>query len=110
MPIITLEQNLESLLNNSFGEAAQSKDSFLEPKLVDALVSSIANEKYETEEKGFPSVLVVSPTIRPWLSRLLRQRLGNLSVLAYSEIPDDQEIRVIGRVGIQANEPQEAAA
>jgi len=73
-------------------------------------VSSIANEKYEAEEKGFPSVLVVSPTIRPWLSRLLRQRLGNLSVLAYSEIPDDQEIRVIGRVGIQANEPQEAAA
>lgn len=110
LPIITLEQNLESLLNNSFGEAAQSKDSFLEPKLVDALVSSIANEKYEAEEKGFPSVLVVSPTIRPWLSRLIRQRLGNLSVLAYSEIPDDQEIRVIGRVGMQANEPQEAAA
>jgi flagellar biosynthesis protein FlhA len=110
LPIITIEQSLENLLNNSLGESAQTKDTFLEPKLVDALVNSIANEKHEAEEKGFPSVLVVSPTVRPWLSRLLRQRLGNLSVLAYTEIPEDQEIRVIGRVGIQMNQPHEAAA
>ena len=110
LPIITIEQSLENLLNNSLGESAQTKDTFLEPKLVDALVNSIANEKHEAEERGFPSVLVVSPTVRPWLSRLLRQRLGNLSVLAYTEIPEDQEIRVIGRVGIQMNQPHEAAA
>jgi flagellar biosynthesis protein FlhA len=110
LPIITIEQNLENLLNNSLQESAQSKEAFLEPKLIDALVDSIATEKHEAEEKGFPSVLVVSPTIRPWLSRLLRQRLGNLSVLAYTEVPEDQEIRVIGRVGIQMNQPHEAAA
>ena len=63
LPIITIEQNLENLLNNSLQESAQSKEAFLEPKLIDALVNSIATEKHEAEEKGFPSVLVVSPTI-----------------------------------------------
>jgi hypothetical protein len=36
--------------------------------------------------------------------------LWNLSVLAYTEIPEDQEIRVVGKVGIQANHAQEVAA
>jgi flagellar biosynthesis protein FlhA len=54
--------------------------------------------------------MVVSPKIRPWLSRILRQRLGNLSVLAYTEIPEDQEIRVIGRVGIQDEQQNQVAA
>jgi flagellar biosynthesis protein FlhA len=110
LPIITLEQSLEQLLNNALKEGSQSRDAFLEPKLIDALADSIAGEKYSVEEQGLPAVLVVSPAIRPWLSRITRQRLGNLSVLAYTEIPEDQEIRVVGKVGIQANHAQEVAA
>jgi flagellar biosynthesis protein FlhA len=110
LPIITLEQSLEQLLNNALKEGSQSRDAFLEPKLIDALADSIAEEKYSVEEQGRPAVLVVSPAIRPWLSRITRQRLGNLSVLAYTEIPEDQEIRVVGKVGIQANHAQEVAA
>ena len=110
LPIITLEQGLEQLLNNALKEGSQSRDAFLEPKLIDALADAIAEEKYSVEEQGLPAVLVVSPTIRPWLSRVTRQRLGNLSVLAYTEVPEDQEIRVVGKVGIQVNHAQEVAA
>ena len=66
-------------------------------------------EKLAAEESGFPAVLVVSPKIRPWLSKILRQRVGNLSVLAYTEVPEDQEIRVIGRVEITLHNQEEAA-
>ena len=110
LPIITLEQSLEQLLNNALKEGSQSRDAFLEPKLIDALANAIAREKYSVEEQGLPAVLVVSPTIRPWLSRITRQRLGNLSVLAYTEIPEDQEIKVVGKVGIQENHAEEVAA
>jgi flagellar biosynthesis protein FlhA len=110
LPIITMEQSLEQLLNNALKEGSQSRDAFLEPKLIDALADAIAGQKYMVEEQGFPAVLVVSPTIRPWLSRITRQRLGNLSVLAYTEIPEDQEIKVVGKVGIQENHAQEVAA
>ncbi|HBW84753.1 MAG TPA: flagellar biosynthesis protein FlhA [Gammaproteobacteria bacterium] len=110
LPIITLEQSLEQLLNNALQESSQSREAFLEPKLIDALVDAIAGEKFGVEEQGQPAVLVVSPTIRPWLSRITRQRLGNLSVLAYTEIPEDQEIKVVGKVGIQTNQAHGVAA
>ena len=67
-------------------------------------------EQKSAEEKGNPAIVVVSPNIRPWLSRILRQRLGSLSVLAYTEIPEDQGIRVIGRIGIKVDQTQGVAA
>ena len=109
LPIITLEQSLEQLLNNSIPDNSTSKDVLLEPKLIESLTDSIMREKLSAEESGFPAVLVVSPKIRPWLSRILRQRVGNLSVLAYTEVPEDQEIRVIGRVEIALQNQEEAA-
>ena len=109
LPIITLEQSLEQLLNNSLPDNSTSKDVLLEPKLIESLTDSIMREKLAAEESGFPAVLVVSPKIRPWLSRILRQRVGNLSVLAYTEVPEDQEIRVIGRVEIALQNQEEAA-
>ena len=109
LPIITLEQSLEQLLNNSIPDNSTSKDVLLEPKLIESLTDSIMREKLAAEESGFPAVLVVSPKIRPWLSKILRQRVGNLSVLAYTEVPEDQEIRVIGRVEITLHNQEEAA-
>ena len=109
LPIITLEQSLEQLLNNSIPDNSTSKDVLLEPKLIESLTDSIMREKIAAEESGFPAVLVVSPKIRAWLSKILRQRVGNLSVLAYTEIPEDQEIRVIGRVEITLHNQEEAA-
>ena len=110
LPIITLEQPLEQLLNNSIQNDSSTNDVFLEPKLIESIVASVSIEKQNAEERGNPAVMVVSPKIRPWLSRILRQRLGNLSVLAYTEIPEDQEIRVIGRVGIQDEQQNQVAA
>jgi len=109
LPIITLEQSLEQLLNNSIPDNSTSKDVLLEPKLIESLTDSIMREKLAAEESGFPAVLVVSPKIRAWLSKILRQRVGNLSVLAYTEVPEDQEIRVIGRVEISLHNQEEAA-
>ena len=109
LPIITLEQSLEQLLNNSIPDNSTSKDVLLEPKLIESLTDSIMREKLAAEESGFPAVLVVSPKIRAWLSKILRQRVGNLSVLAYTEVPEDQEIRVIGRVEITLHNQEEAA-
>lgn len=110
LPIITLEQPLEQLLNESFTSETEYNDIFLEPKLIESIVESMSEEKKSAEEKGNPAIVVVSPKIRPWLSRILRQRLGSLSVLAYTEIPEDQGIRVIGRIGIKVDQTQGVAA
>ncbi|MFZ9583855.1 MAG: hypothetical protein ACO280_02740, partial [Pseudohongiellaceae bacterium] len=52
------------------------------------------------EEKSLPAVLVVSPGLRPWLSKSLKQRARGMTVLAYTEIPEDQNISVLAKVTI----------
>ena len=54
------------------------------------------------EDMGHPAVLVVSPVIRGWLSKAVRFRVNDLTVLSYSEIPDDQSVKVIHTVDAKA--------
>ena len=51
------------------------------------------------EVSGDAPVLLVGQEIRLWLSRLLRPNLPELHVLAYSEIPSNKQIKVVGSVG-----------
>mgnify|MGYP002712075196 FL=1 len=53
----------------------------------------------QQEMSGKPAILVVAPPIRTWLSRLMRTSMPTLAVLAYSEIPDNKQIRVVASVG-----------
>jgi len=50
------------------------------------------------EDQGHNAVLVVSPAIRPWLSKTVRHRVSELVILSYGEIPDDQSVKVIHTV------------
>jgi flagellar biosynthesis protein FlhA len=50
-----------------------------------------------------PAVLVVSPNIRSWLSRMIRPRIPDITTLSYSEIPDDQAVKVVFTVEADAN-------
>jgi len=40
-------------------------------------------------------VLVVSPSIRSWLAKAARYRVQDLTLMSYSEIPDDQSVKVV---------------
>jgi flagellar biosynthesis protein FlhA len=50
------------------------------------------------EDEGKPAVLVVSPGVRSWLSKAVKHRVADLTVLAYSEIPDEQAVKVVHTV------------
>ena len=54
----------------------------------------------EIENQGLAAVLVVSPAIRSWLAKLIRHRLSDLTVLSYSEIPDDQSVNVVATIDV----------
>jgi flagellar biosynthesis protein FlhA len=54
------------------------------------------------EMEGQAAVLLVSSFIRPWLARFVRHSISGLHVLAYNEIPEDRQIKVISTVGQRA--------
>ena len=104
--VITLDQNLEQMLIGSVAQSTKMGEIVIEPNLVEGLLESVKKQKNEAEEKGHPAVIVVAPPIRPWLARMIKQRFPDTTVLSYTEIPEDQKIKVFARIGI-AEESQE---
>ena len=98
LPVITLDPTLEQMLHNVLQQSADNNSLVIEPSLAESLFKSLAEHSNKVENDGNPAVLVVSPSIRPWLSKIIRHRVRDLTVLSYNEIPDDQPIKVVATV------------
>ena len=98
LSVMTLEPGLEQLLHNVLQQSQPGQPVVLEPSLAENLFNSLRVGARDMEEEGHAAVLVVSPLIRGWLSKAVRFRVSDLTVLSYSEIPDDQAVKVIHTV------------
>jgi flagellar biosynthesis protein FlhA len=98
LSVITLDPGLEQLLHNVLQQSGPNQNMVLEPGLAERLFSALRDGARAVEEQGHPAVLVVSPAIRPWLSKAVRFRVTDMTILSYSEIPEDQMVKVIHTV------------
>ena len=98
LSVMTLEPGLEQLLHNVLQQSQPGQPVVLEPSLAENLFNSLRMGARAMEDDGHAAVLVVSPLIRSWLSKAVRFRVSDLTVLSYSEIPDDQAVKVIHTV------------
>ena len=98
LSVMTLDPQLEQLLHNVLQQNNGNNGMVLEPSLAESLFGALRDSAREMEDQGLPAVLVVSPGIRPWMSRVVRYRVNELTVMSYSEIPDDQSVKVISTV------------
>jgi|TARA_B110001469_G_scaffold16417_2_gene16634 flagellar biosynthesis protein FlhA len=101
LPVMTLNPTLEQMLHNILQQNGGNQGLVIEPQLAEGLFKSLAQNVQEIENQGQPAVLVVSPGIRPWLAKLIKNRLSDLTVLSYSEIPDDQSIKVVATIDVE---------
>ncbi len=101
LPVMTLDPSLEQLLHNLLQQNPNSANVVLEPSLAESLFSALRESVRTVEDQGYPAVLVVSPQIRLWLARAVRHRANDLTVLSYSEIPDEQEVKVIQTIQVE---------
>ncbi|BAO44321.1 flagellar biosynthesis protein FlhA [Thiolapillus brandeum] len=98
--VITLDPNLEHILQQAV-QGAQNGGMGMEPGIMDRLMTDMKEIVQEREMNGETAVLLVSPSLRPLLSRLLRSSLPSLNVVSYEEIPDNKQIMVTAHVGRQ---------
>ena len=98
LQVMTLEPTLEQLLHNVLQQSQPGQPVVMEPTLAENLFAALREGARAVEDMGHPAVLVVSPVIRGWLSKAARFRVNDLTVLSYSEIPDDQAVKVIHTV------------
>jgi flagellar biosynthesis protein FlhA len=104
MPVITLSPELEQILQQSV-QSAPEMGLGIEPGLAEQMIKELNDCVQQQELANKASVLLVSPTIRPVLARMLRSLAPNLHVLTYNEVPDSKNIKVVAAVGGQMAVP-----
>ncbi len=97
LPVITLEPDLEQLLQNSLTGGGSTPG--LEPGLAERLQQRLNDATRRQEMLGEPAVLLVPPALRASLSRFVRAGVQGLQVLAWNEIPDSRKVRLVTAVG-----------
>jgi flagellar biosynthesis protein FlhA len=101
--VMTLAPELEQVLHGTV-RRGQGGNVPIEPELAEGLLRSVNTAAQEELNLDRPAVLVTSPTLRPWLSRILRPRVPGLAVLSYSELPEDTNLKVTQSITVQARQ------
>jgi len=97
--VMTLDPSLEQILINSLENSSNKHEPMVDPSLLEDLIKSIKAEVDKEFTLGNEVTIVVAPPLRPWLARFIKQRIAELRVFSYSEIPEDQRIKVSSRIG-----------
>ncbi|MGH8231623.1 MAG: FHIPEP family type III secretion protein, partial [Steroidobacteraceae bacterium] len=98
LPVITLEPELEQLLQNSL-QSQGGGSGAMEPGMAERLQARLAESAGRQEASGEASVLMVTPQLRSSLARFTRTTVPGLHVLAWNEIPDNRRVRLVAAVG-----------
>ena len=101
LSVMTLAPALEKLLHDAASQSSGPHGVVLEPGLAESLFGALRSSAMTVQDQGHAAVLVVSPTVRSWLAKMARVRVNDLVVLSYSEIPDDQAVKVIFTVELE---------
>lgn len=97
LSVVTLEPTLEQILHQTLQGGAEGGG--LEPGLAENLHRSLLEETQRQEAAGRPAVLLVSQAVRTLMARFVRHSIPTLHVLAFNEIPDNKQVKIMATVG-----------
>lgn len=98
LPVITLSPELEQLLLQSI-HAGQGEGSSIDPNLMEKIQKMLLQFVNKQETMGTPAILLLHPSLRRLMSKLMRHVSKNLNFLSFKEIPDDKRIKIISNIG-----------
>ncbi|MFA5626788.1 MAG: flagellar biosynthesis protein FlhA [Thiohalomonadaceae bacterium] len=101
LPVITLAPELEQILLKSI-RASDDGGAGIEPGLAERIHRGLSESGQKQEIAGQPAVLLVSAPLREMLARFVRHTIPGMYVLAYNEVPDNKQLRIVATVGNQA--------
>ncbi|MCP3851903.1 MAG: flagellar biosynthesis protein FlhA [Gammaproteobacteria bacterium] len=97
LSVITLEPSLEQLLHQSIQMSEEGGG--IEPGLAERIHQSLTESAQSQEVNGSPAILLVSAPVRLMLMRFVKHSIPNMHVLAYNEVPDNMQIKIVSTVG-----------
>lgn len=98
--VVTLDQNLESMLMESIQQTDGGSYMSLAPEVSQNLLNNLAVQIQNLLSLGEQPIVVTAPIVRFYFKRLTEQMIPDLIVLSYNEIEPDVQIQSVGMVSI----------
>ncbi|MBW8190792.1 flagellar biosynthesis protein FlhA [Neiella marina] len=98
LPVVALLPELEQMLHQSL-QAAGNEGAAIEPGLAERMQRSLQEVAQQQELAGQPAILLTSGVLRNTLARFIKNTIPSMRVLAYQEIPDDKQIKIVSSIG-----------
>lgn len=106
LPVITLDPNLERILLNSVMQAQKNgadDSAFIEPSLAEKVQKALIDAARQQEAEGKTLILLTAAPLRDMLSKFVRMMVPDMTVLAYTEVPENKQLTVERVVGVEAD-------
>ena len=97
LPIMTLDPPLEQILQQSV-QGGSNEFTGIEPGLAARLLEALQEQTQRQETSGQAAILIVSAQLRSFMSRFVRHAIPGLNVLAFNEIPDNKQIKIVANI------------
>ena len=94
---MTLDTELEHMLITMVRQSGE-EGLILDNSLAEQLLRKISETSEAMSATGKQVVMVVSPAIRRQFAQLVRQHIEDLTVLAFTELPDSRKIEVVATI------------
>ena len=101
LKVMTLDSELEHMLITMVRQSGE-EGLILDNSLAEQLLRKISEVSERFSAQGEQAVMVVSPAIRRQFAQLIRQHLEDLTVLAFTELPDSRKIEVVATISGEA--------
>ena len=101
LPVMTLDSDLEHMLITMVRQSGED-GLVLDNSLAEQLLRKISETSETISAEGRQVVMIVSPAIRRQFSQLIHQHIDDLTVLAFTELPDSRKIEVVATISSDA--------
>jgi flagellar biosynthesis protein FlhA len=99
LQVVVLDQSLDQLLQTSLRASRDAARPVPEPETLARLEQSMGRAAELCASEAEPTVVLVADPLRPLVAGLTRRFEPRPKVLAMGELPDNVQIRSVGRVG-----------
>lgn len=96
--VITLDQDIESMILSSIKKSEHGTYLAIEPSIVQGIVESLTEQLERVKGLVSEPIVLTSPIVRLYFKRLIDQFQPNLTVLSFNEIDTNMQIQAIGAV------------
>ncbi len=100
LPLLTFAREIEEQMINSVqpGDKNMGAQFLVDPGLIKKLLPVLSEKVDDLSKDGVPSILLVTPMIRPHVKRLLDRFLPQITVLSHNEIHSQLKVRSVGNI------------